>query len=71
MNRYSERSVTLDGCSACGGIWFDTGELAAVFGLTRYQGLASGTVPDSGAPSEGSLIFDAAMILARAFLPFP
>ena len=70
MTRYSEGSVTLDACAGCKGTWFDSGELAAVFGLMPYQGLASSTVADTGAPSEGSLIFDAAMVLARMFLPF-
>lgn len=70
MNRYTQGSVTLDACADCKGTWLDTGELAAVFGLASAQGLASRTVSDTG-PTEGALIFDAAMILARAFLPLP
>jgi Zn-finger nucleic acid-binding protein len=67
MVREKQRGVTLDVCGPCGGAWFDTGELAAAYGLQPPQSLSASTVDDDG-PSDGDLMMQAAGILLGGFL---
>jgi Zn-finger nucleic acid-binding protein len=69
MARSAQKGVTLDHCTACRGTWFDTGEIAAVFGLTPPRSLAAHYVdqlPKDDRP-EWLIALD---VLLRMFLPF-
>ncbi len=69
MERYTQKGITLDRCPTCQGSWFDTGEIAAVFGLTPPRSLGTmyvDSLPKDDRP-EWVIILD---ILLRMFLPF-
>lgn len=38
MERFEMQGITLDHCDPCDGVWFDTGEIAAVFGVEPPRG---------------------------------
>ncbi len=69
MERVQQRSLWFDACKACGGTWYDTGELCAIHGLVPPQGMAASTVDETDAPSDLDLFTQALFILARIFLP--
>lgn len=48
MERAKQDGVWLDLCPSCGGTWFDTGELAEVFGLQAPRTLAAGESAPGG-----------------------
>jgi hypothetical protein len=69
MERYDKGAIRLDQCGGCRGVWFDVGEIGAVYGLSPVQGLAARTVDETVGPSDGTLLKQALWILARVFLP--
>lgn len=69
MERTQKGTLWLDACPACHGCWFDTGEIAAVYGLVPAQGLAASTVDETAAPVSGGLWMNAISIILRLFLP--
>jgi hypothetical protein len=71
MQRFDRGGVTLDACDPCHGIWFDMGELAAVYGLQpgEDQPLPGATTPPA-LSGHGSPWLAGAFAVARALLPF-
>jgi Zn-finger nucleic acid-binding protein len=70
MARVERKGITLDSCPAGHGLWFDMGELAALFEIEPPQGLAASAVDEHArddAPPEWLLALD---ILLRLFIPF-
>lgn len=70
MERTERQGVPLDQCVKCMGVWFDTGEIAAVFKLQPVQGLAASQVDEhatDGAPPDW---LTAAMVVGRMVVPF-
>jgi Zn-finger nucleic acid-binding protein len=71
MQRFDRGGVTLDGCEPCHGVWFDMGELAAVYGLKPGEERPLPGVGDPNQPQQsGHEALNAAFIIARTFLPF-
>ena len=70
MERIDREGVTLDQCAPCTGVWFDTGEIAAVFKLEPPQGLAASRIDENATDDGPPDWLSAAMILSRLFLPF-
>jgi len=70
MERIDREGVTLDQCAPCTGVWFDTGEIAAVFKLQPPQGLAASRIDENATDDGPPDWLSAAMILSRLFLPF-
>ncbi len=70
MQRFEKEHVTLDTCSECKGVWFDTGEIAAVYHLEPVQGLAMSEVDEHATDNEPPAWLLALDILGRLFVPF-
>jgi Zn-finger nucleic acid-binding protein len=70
MQRIEREKIQLDQCAACMGVWFDTGEIAAVYHLQPAQGLAMSTVDEHATDGQGPDWLSAAMIVGRMALPF-
>lgn len=70
MARRQEGGVTLDACAVCRGTWFDTGEIAAVYGLKPAPTAMTKAYGELEPVEEGGLIMSALSIVARLFLPF-
>jgi Zn-finger nucleic acid-binding protein len=79
MVRTKQDGVLLDSCAPCSGIWFETGELPRMFGLTGYpptllerMGPPPGRLDESGARQGGWGVFIPDLIaIALRFLPLP
>lgn len=71
MQRFDRGGVTLDACDRCHGIWFDMGELAAVYGLhpSEDRPLTGSTGAPALAPNGPSWL-TGAFVVARTLLPF-
>ena len=70
MERSLRGKTWLDMCPACSGCWFDTGELALIYGLVPFQGLAMRTVDENATEEDSSPIWlQAISMLVRVFLP--
>ena len=70
MERVSRKSVAVDACPACHGIWFDMGEITAVFEIPPPQGLAASTVDEHATDGEPPAWAAALQILLGLFLRF-
>jgi Zn-finger nucleic acid-binding protein len=70
MERMTREGVQLDQCAPCTGVWFDTGEIAAVFKLEPAQGLAAATVDEHATDDDPPEWLTAAMVVGRMVLPF-
>lgn len=70
MERVEREGVTLDQCAPCAGVWFDTGEIAAVYKLSPPQGLAASLVDEHATDGATPDWLSAAMIAGRIALPF-
>jgi Zn-finger nucleic acid-binding protein len=70
MARFERKGITVDGCDTCHGIWFDMGEITAVFEIPAPQGLAASTVDEHATDDEPPSWLVALDILARLFIPF-
>jgi len=70
MERVEREGVTLDQCAPCTGVWFDTGEIAAVYKLSPPQGLAASLVDEHATDGATPDWISAAMIVGRIALPF-
>ena len=71
MTRFKQAGVTLDRCDTCKGTWFDTGEIAAVYGVEPAHELAdtvSGMTPQRGQPSILGLGLDVGFRILANFL---
>ncbi len=71
MERFEKEGVTLDLCKECGGVWFDIGEISAVYHLSPAQSLTMAAVDEAHAMQEGMPPewLRALAILSRLFLP--
>ena len=70
MDRVKEQGVFLDQCTPCMGVWFDMGEITAVFHLAPPQGLAASTVDEHACDDEPSGWMVALNVLSRLLLPY-
>lgn len=70
MERRQEGGITLDACPTCRGTWFDTGEIALVYGLTPAPTAMTKVYGELEPVEESGLIMGALSIVARLFLPF-
>ena len=70
MDRMEQHGVKLDMCLACKGLWFDMGELAAVYNLQPVQGLAASTVDEHATDDAPPDWATAIWLVARLFAPF-
>jgi len=73
MERFEKSGVTLDQCTPCRGVWFDIGEISAVYQLKPFQDMAARTVEEMPAENDinGWMVaLDIATRLAFPFLPF-
>ena len=72
MQRTEKASIKLDACGECHGVWFDGGEINAVYDVPEPQGWASLHVDsdEDGAASDASLFMQAVQILLSLFLRF-
>ncbi|MCC7364473.1 MAG: zf-TFIIB domain-containing protein [Dehalococcoidia bacterium] len=70
MERYKDKGVTVDRCKACQGTWFETGEIARIYGLAPVQGLAMSQVDENAPDNIPPPAFLALNVLARLFLPW-
>ena len=52
MERWTKDNVRLDSCAACTGVWFDIGEIAAVYGLAPPQSWPASLVDEHAADDE-------------------
>jgi Zn-finger nucleic acid-binding protein len=52
MERNKQKSVTLDVCGRCKGVWFDVGEIGHVYGLQPYQDLPASLVDEHACDDE-------------------
>jgi hypothetical protein len=79
MVRAKQDGVLLDACTPCAGIWFETGELPRMFGLTGYPptllermgpppSLADGR---EETPAGWGVVIPELIALALRFLPLP
>ena len=70
MERIERDGIQLDKCEPCTGVWFDTGEIAAVHRLVPAQGLAASTVDEHASDDEPPGWLTAAMMVGRVLVPF-
>lgn len=70
MERIEREGLRLDQCATCMGVWFDTGEITAVFRLQPPQGLAASQVDEQATDDDPPDWLTAAMIVGRMVLPF-
>jgi Zn-finger nucleic acid-binding protein len=71
MTRLEQAGVTLDRCDTCKGTWFDTGEIAAVYGVEPPRGLAATAArmtPQQGDPSALAFGLEAGVRILSLFL---
>ena len=71
MERFSDGGATLDRCNACRTTWFDVGEVARVYGLTRppsLAALADGGRAEDIAGDRGSGVWSMVLSLLAMFL---
>jgi Zn-finger nucleic acid-binding protein len=68
MSRTEKGRVKLDACGPCQAVWFDGGEINAVYNVGPPQGWASTYVDDDG-PEDGPLFMEAVRLLLALFLP--
>ncbi|MEO8541796.1 MAG: zf-TFIIB domain-containing protein [bacterium] len=68
MQRIEREGIQLDQCGPCMGVWFDTGEIAAVYHLVPRQDLAASTVDDDDDGRSPDWL-SAAMTVGRIALP--
>lgn len=54
MERFEMQGITRDQCDPCDGVWFDTGEISAVYQRQPVQGLAASRVDEHAADDEPS-----------------
>ncbi len=69
MERFDKEGVTLDTCKECKGVWFDIGEISAVYHLGPAQGLAMETVDPHATDNMPPEWVRALAIVTRLFLP--
>lgn len=48
MERATQGDITLDICKPCGGVWFDTGEINAVYDVQPQPSLAQRALASQG-----------------------
>jgi len=72
MQRIPRRSLKLDTCGDCHGVWFDGGEINATYDVPAPEGWASRyfEADEEGAASGASLFMEAVRILLALFLRF-
>lgn len=52
VERVEKDGIVLDQCASCTGVWFDMGEITAVFGLPPAQGLAASLIDEHATDDE-------------------
>lgn len=70
MQRMEKDGILLDQCAPCRGVWFDIGEIVAVYSLVPAQGLAASTVDEHAHDDEPPAWAVALGVASRAILPF-
>jgi Zn-finger nucleic acid-binding protein len=73
MHRVKTGGVVLDICGSCEGIWFETGEINALYGLSNRPASLIATMFPQASECDGLEGIDVADIIALAitFLPLP